>query len=108
MKDRGSDSFLPSFLPGFTHGRKDVGIVLSHVSVVLLSIPARCPVPHWRTGCLLAPLGAMSGTTWSSGPRVSSQLPMGQTDKALLGRLQEVQRRTTSSESTSERRKWEA
>lgn len=42
----------------FTHGRKDVGIVLSDVSVVLLNISAWCLVSQQQTGCLLAPLGA--------------------------------------------------
>lgn len=90
-------------LSSFTHGRKDVGIVLSHVSV-LLNISAWCLVPHWQMGCLLAPLGALSGATWSSGP---SSL-MGQMDKALWGELQEVQRRTTSSESITQKGKREA
>lgn len=37
--------------PGFTHGRKDLGIMLSHVSIVLLNIPAWCSVTCCKVGC---------------------------------------------------------
>lgn len=37
--------------PGFTRGRKDVGIVLSHISIVLLNIPAWCLVTLCKVGC---------------------------------------------------------
>lgn len=41
----------PLSSPSFTHGRKDVGITLSHFSIVLLNIPAWCSVTCCKVGC---------------------------------------------------------